>query len=211
MLGHAGPQFFAIQTIKELPMKLRIAIRCLLFTVIVSAMALAANAQAKSDAKPTFASVLDHQLTGTEKTVVPAADAMPADKYDFAPTQGDFKGVRTFGAEVKHMAVANYALGAGILGEKPPVDLGGGPNGPANITSKADIMKFLNDSFVYAHKAVNSISETNILEPIKSPFGSSMTTRLALAVSLCGHPYDHYGQMVEYLRMNSIIPPASRK
>ncbi len=192
-------------------MKLRIAIRCLLFTVIVSAMALAANAQAKSDAKPTFASVLDHQLTGTEKTVVPAADAMPADKYDFAPTQGDFKGVRTFGAEVKHMAVANYALGAGILGEKPPVDLGGGPNGPANITSKADIMKFLNDSFVYAHKAVNSISETNILEPIKSPFGSSMTTRLALAVSLCGHPYDHYGQMVEYLRMNSINPPASRK
>jgi hypothetical protein len=192
-------------------MKLRVAVRCLVFSLIVSAMALAAYSQDKPDAKPTFASVLDHQLSGTEKTVVPAADAMPADKYDFAPTQGDFKGVRTFGAEVKHMAVANYALGAGILGEKPPVDLGGGPNGPANITSKADIMKFLNDSFVYAHKAVNSVNETNILEPIKSPFGTNMTTRLALAMSLCGHPYDHYGQMVEYLRMNNIIPPASRK
>lgn len=192
-------------------MKLHIAVRCLLFSVIVSAMALAANAQAKSDAKPTFASVLDHQLSGTEKTVVPAADAMPADKYDFAPTQGDFKGVRTFGAEIKHMATANYALGAGILGEKPPVDLGGGPDGPANIKSKDDIMKLLNDSFVYAHKAVNSVNETNILEPIKSPFGTNMTTRLALSISLIGHPYDHYGQMVEYLRMNNIIPPASRK
>jgi len=188
-------------------MKLRIAISSVLFAMVVSAAALATN----PDEKATFASVLDRQFTNSEKTVVPAADAMPAEKYDFAPTQGDFKGVRNFGAEVKHMAVANFAIGAAILGEKPPVDLGGGPNGPANIQSKADLMKFLNDSFVYAHKAINSITADNILEPIKSPFGSNMTTRLALATSLISHPYDHYGQMVEYLRMNSIIPPASRQ
>ncbi len=189
-------------------MKIRIVVGCLLLSFAVASLALA---QDKAEPKPTFASVLDRQLTNSEKTAVPAADAMPADKYDFAPTQGEFKGVRTFGAEVKHMAVANYALGAGILGEKPPVDLGGGPDGPANIKSKADIMKFLNDSFVYAHKAINSINETNILEPIKSPFGSNMTTRLGLSISLISHPFDHYGQMVEYLRMNGIIPPASRK
>lgn len=192
-------------------MNLRTATSWVLFSLVVSTAALAAGPQAKTDEKPTFASVLDQQLTRTEKTVVPAADAMPDAKYDFAPTQGEFKGVRSFGAEVKHMAVANYALGAGILGEKPPVDLGGGPDGPAGIKSKADVMKFLNDSFVYAHKAVNSVNETNVLEPIKSPFGSNTTTRLALSISLIGHPYDHYGQMVEYLRMNGIIPPASRK
>jgi hypothetical protein len=192
-------------------MKLRIAVFCLVASLAITATAIAAGPQAKPESKPTFASVLDHQLSGTEKTVVPAAEAMPEDKYDFAPTQGEFKGVRTFGAEVKHMAVANYALGAAILGEKPPVDLGGGPDGPAGMKSKADIMKFLNDSFVYAHKAINSINETNILEPVKSPFGPNMTTRLALAMSLTGHPYDHYGQMVEYLRMNGIVPPASRK
>ena len=189
-------------------MKIRIAVGCLLLSFGVASMALA---QDKAEPKPTFASVLDRQLTNSEKTVVPAAEAMPEDKYDFAPTQGEFKGVRTFGAEVKHMAVANYHLGAGILGEKPPVDLGGGPDGPATLKSKADIMKFLNDSFVYAHKAINSVNETNVLEPIKSPFGSSMTTRLGLSVSLISHPFDHYGQMVEYLRMNGIIPPASRK
>ena len=194
-------------------MKSRIAVLCLLLSVGVLTFAFTAFAQEKTektDAKPTFASVLDHQLSNSEKTVVPAADAMPEDKYGFAPSQGDFKGVRTFGGEIKHMAVANYALGAGILGEKPPVDLGG-PDGPPAVKSKADIMKFLNDSFVYAHKAINSISESNILEPIKSPFGANTTTRLALATSLISHPYDHYGQMVEYLRMNSIIPPASRK
>jgi hypothetical protein len=190
-------------------MKLRIAISSVLFSLLLSAVSFAADPQAKTDEKPTFASVLDHQLSSAEKVVVPAADAMPEDKYGFVPTQGEFKTVRTFGLEVKHMATANYALGAAILGEKSPVDLGG-PNGPANITSKADIMKYLNDSFVYAHKAINSISEANILEPIKSPFGTNMTTRLALAMSICGHPYDHYGQMVVYLRMNGIIPPASR-
>ena len=192
-------------------MKKRIAVYCLLASLAVTASAIAANPQATAEPKATFASVLDHQLSGTEKAVVPAAEAMPDDKYDFAPTQGEFKGVRTFGAEVKHMAVANYALGAAILGEKPPVDLGGGPDGPANIKSKAETTKFLNDSFAYAHKAVNSVNEANILEPVKSPFGSNMTTRLALSISLIGHPYDHYGQMVEYLRMNGIIPPASRK
>jgi len=192
-------------------MKMRIVVCCLLASLAITATAIAADPQTKSEPKPTFASVLDHQLSGTEKAVVPAAEAMPEDKYNFAPTQGEFKGVRTFSAEVKHMAVANYALGAGILGEKPPVDLGGGPDGPATLTTKADILKFLNDSFVYAHKALNSINETNILEPVKSPFGPGMTTRLALAMSITGHPYDHYGQMVEYLRMNGIVPPASRK
>ncbi len=192
-------------------MRMRIAVCCLLASLAITGTVKAADPQAKPETKPTFASVLDHQLSNTEKTVVPAAEAMPEDKYGFAPTQGEFKGVRDFGAEVKHMAVANYALGAAILGEKPPVDLGGGPNGPASIKSKAEIVKFLNDSFVYAHKAVSSINEANILEPVKSPFGSNMTTRLALSISIISHPFDHYGQMVEYLRMNGIIPPASRK
>jgi hypothetical protein len=192
-------------------MKSRIAVCGLSLSLLVAITALAAGAQAPPEPKPTFASVLDHQLTGTEKVVVPAADAMPEDKYGFVPTQGEFKTVRSYGAEIKHMAVANYFLGATILGEKPPVDLGGGPDGPPAMKSKAEIMQFLKDSFVYAHKALNSITEANILEPIKSPMGTNMTTRLALATSIIGHPFDHYGQMVVYLRMNGIIPPASRK
>ena len=187
-------------------MKSRIATASALFTLILAVAAFAAN----PDEKPTFASVLDHQLTNVEKTVIPAADAMPADKYDFAPTQGEFKGVRSFGAQVKHMAVANYALGAGILGEKPPINLTA-PDAPPEVKTKADLIKFLNDSFAYAHKALNSITDANVLEPIKSPFGNNMTTRLALATSIISHPFDHYGQMVVYLRMNNIIPPASRK
>ena len=174
----------------------------------------AANAQAatqaKPDQKPTFAMVFDRNLGAVEKEVVSAAEAMPEDKFNFAPTQGEFKGVRTYAQQIKHIAATSYMLGAAILGEKPPVDLGKGENGPDNITSKADVVKFLKDSFDYAHKAAKSIDENNVLGMVPAPWGNNKVTRLSLTIIMLGHPFDHYGQMVEYLRMNGIVPPASR-
>jgi hypothetical protein len=165
------------------------------------------------DAKPadhrTVAQVLDRSVTGVENEFVPAADAMPEDKYSFVPTNGEFKGVRSFAQQVKHVAAVNYLVGAAILEEKPPVDLGS-ENGPDSLKTKADIVKFLKDSFAYVHKAVGTMNDGNLLSPIKSPFGEGMTTRLGMATLIVGHCFDHYGQMVEYLRMNSIVPPASR-
>ncbi len=169
----------------------------------------AAHAQGKMDQKATFAAVFDHSLSGVEKEFVSGAEAMPDDKFNFAPTQGEFKGVRTFAQQVKHVAAVNYMFGAAILSEKPPVNVGS-ENGPDNLTSKADIVKFLKDSFAYLHKALNSIDEKNVLEKVQSPFGPNKITRLSLTIIALGHPFDHYGQMVEYLRMNNIVPPASR-
>jgi len=157
----------------------------------------------------TIAQVLDRSVSGVEKEFVSAADAMLEDKYSFAPTVGEFKGVRTFAQQVKHVAAVNYLVAAAILEEKPPVELGD-ENGPDSLKSKADIVNFLKDSFAYVHKAVGSINEGNLLGLIKSPFGEGMTTRLGMATLVVGHCFDHYGQMVEYLRMNSIVPPASR-
>jgi len=165
------------------------------------------------DAKPaehqTIAQVMDRSVTGVENEFVPAAAAMPEDKYSFAPSNGEFKGVRTFAQQVKHVAAVNYMVGAAILEEKPPVELGG-ENGPDSVKSKADIEKFLKESFAYVHKAVAAINDGNLLNPIKSPFGKGMVTRQGMATLIVGHCFDHYGQMVEYLRMNGIVPPASR-
>src|SRR5579863_10687651 len=97
----------------------------------------AASPQGKSDQKATFALVYGRTLDGIEHEVVPAVEAMPEDKFNFAPTQGEFKGVRTFAQQAKHIAAVNYMLGAAILSEKPPVELGS-ENGPDGITSKAD-------------------------------------------------------------------------
>jgi uncharacterized damage-inducible protein DinB len=162
------------------------------------------------DEKKTVAQVLDSGIKIIEGDFVPAAEAMHEEKYGFAPTNGEFKGVRTFAEQIKHVAAINYIVAAIILGEKPPVDTNG-EKGPESAKSKAEILKFLKDSFAYAHKAVATITDANALEPIPNPFGQAKTTRLSLGSVFPWHGFDHYGQMVEYLRMNGIVPPASRQ
>jgi hypothetical protein len=194
-------------TFKEILMK---AIKWLFASMLLLAgSGLSLGQDTKAAEHRTVAQVLDRSVSGVESEFVPAADAMPEDKYSFAPTNGEFKGVRTFAQQVKHVAAVNYLIGAAILEEKPPVDPGG-ENGPDSVKTKADIVKFLKDSFAYAHKAVGTINDGNLLSPIKSPFGENTVTRLGMATLIVGHCFDHYGQMVEYLRMNNIVPPASR-
>src|SRR5713101_484853 len=146
-----------------------------------------------------------------EKVIVSAADAMPADKYGFAPTDGEFKGVRTFGQMVKHLSATNYILAAAALGEEPPADAGD-ELGPEAVRTKDEILRYLKGSFAYLDKAIEAIGQKTALvrsSPI-SPLKSTEATRLALVVESLVHAFDHYGQMVEYLRMNGVVPPASR-
>ncbi len=179
------------------------------FCVLALGAFCSAQGNKMKDEHKTVTQVLDRAVSNMEHEFVPAAEAMPEDKFGFAPTSGEFKSVRTFGQQIKHVAAVNYELGAAILQEKVPVDIGD-ESGPASVTSKADILKYLNDSFAYVHKAVQTVNEKNLIEPVKSPFGEGSVTRLGLATSVAAHGFDHYGQMVEYLRMNGIVPPASR-
>jgi uncharacterized damage-inducible protein DinB len=150
---------------------------------------------------------LNAVLSIGEQEFVATADAMPEDKYSFAPTSGEFKGVRTFAEQVKHVAAVNYIFGATILQEKPPVDTGA-EKGPESIKTKAQIMQFLKESFTYLHKALGSITEKNELDQLT--FFGDKAARLSVGAFAGAHPMDHYGQMVVYLRMNGIVPPASR-
>ena len=163
----------------------------------------------KKDEHRTVTQVLDRSVTNTEHEFTSAAEAMPEDKFEFAPTNGEFKGVRTFGEQIKHVAAVNYIFGAAILSEKVPVDVGD-ESGPASVKTKPAILSYLKDSFAYVHKAIETINEKNLVDPLKSPFGEGSVTRLGLATSVAAHGFDHYGQMVEYLRMSGIVPPASR-
>jgi hypothetical protein len=172
--------------------------------------AVAAQAAAKpKEEHRSVTQVLDRTVLNMEHEFIPAAEAMPEEKFGFAPTEGEFKGVRTFAQQIKHVAAVNYELGAALMEQKSPVDIGD-ESGPASITSKADILKFLKESFEYVHKAIATINEKNLVETVKSPFGEGSVTRLSLATTVAWHGFDHYGQMVEYLRMNGIVPPASR-
>jgi hypothetical protein len=156
-----------------------------------------------------------HALQGllkiAEKEIQSGVDAMPADKFGFAPTDGEFKGVRTFGQMVKHLSATNYILAAAALGEETLADVGD-EVGPETVRTKAEILNYLNGSFTHLSKAVEAIGQTNapVNPPPISPLKKGEVTRSALIVESLMQAYDHYGQMVEYLRMNGVVPPASR-
>jgi uncharacterized damage-inducible protein DinB len=161
----------------------------------------------------TISSAIDREISMVEKEVVDAAEAMPDAKFDFSPEKlnlpgSDYKGVRTFGEQLKHIAASNYLIWSPMTGENPPDTVNDG-KGPDSMKSKADIIKFLKESFAFGHKAVATLNAANLVEPIKRK-DRAPTTRLFLATFAAAHAFDHYGQLVEYLRMNGIVPPASR-
>src|SRR5947207_8482897 len=172
----------------------------------------AAGASASPSTPPTIASTIDREISLVEKEVVEAAEAMPENKFDFSPEKldlagSDYKGVRTFGQQLKHIAASNYLIWSPITGEKPPDTVNDG-KGPDSMKAKAEIIKYLKDSFAFGHKSVSTLNSSNLVQPITSGSGKP-TTRLFLATFAAAHCFDHYGQMIEYLRMNGIVPPAS--
>ena len=180
----------------------------LLFALCASAFL---PAFAADTAAPPISKVFDQQLSSLEREFVPLVEAMPAEKFSFAPTAGEFKGVRTFAQQATHVAYVNYAVAAAVLGEKNPSETDASENGPANLKTKDDIVKYVKDSFAYAHKAMATLTDANLNQMVKSAFGNNKTPRVYMASVALWHSFDHYGQMVVYARMNGIVPPASRR
>jgi hypothetical protein len=156
----------------------------------------------------------DSQVSVIEFEMMGAVKAMPAEKFDFAPSQAifvpsqktDFATVRTFAQEATHVAQANYFFYSTVSGLKPDVDVQGLPN----LTKKDDVVAALAGSFAFAHKAIATLTPANAFELVKIQIPGTWT-RGTLAGFGVSHAFDHYGQMVEYLRMNGIVPPASAK
>jgi uncharacterized damage-inducible protein DinB len=174
----------------------------------------APQAQQTPQPPPTIASAVDRQISLIEKEVVEAAEAMPDDKFNFSPEGlnlpgSDYKGVRTFALQVRHIATANYAFWSPLTGDKMPAGIKG-PNGPEDLTTKAQIVQFLKDSYALGHKAAATLTSDNLTEALSMAGRPNKVPRLYLATFAVAHAFDHYGQMVEYLRMNGIVPPASR-
>src|SRR5215471_1519092 len=166
---------------------------------------LAAQAQMPPQSK-TVADSINYIWKEEVQEFTSLADAMPEDKWSFKPTQGAFTNVRTFGEQVKHVACANFAFAGKLLGEKPPPHCDTG--GPDPAKTKAEIMKYLKDSFSKMDQAIAGTNDKNMLDPVKGPYGGD--NRLSTLNVAIWHISDHYGQLVEYLRMNNIVPPASR-
>lgn len=143
-----------------------------------------------------------------ERSFTALAEAMPAERYDFRPTGEAFEHARSFGEQVKHVACSNVAFFREVEQLEPPsqCDVGG----PHPATTKAELLAYLGQSFEYANRVLLGMTPDNLLEPTHGPYGGE-ATRLQLTTLGIWHVSDHYGQLVVYLRMNGLVPPASRR
>ena len=174
-----------------------------------------AAGQAASAAKVVSpAEAVNAQLSLIEGEMMGAVKAMPAEKYGFAPNASifvasqktEFPSVRTFAQQATHVAQANYFLFSSMSGLKPDVDM----SAIQKLTTKDEIVAALAASFAFGHKAIDTLTTENAFEVLKSP-EPGLQTRATLSTFAVAHAFDHYGQMVEYLRMNGIVPPASAR
>jgi hypothetical protein len=159
----------------------------------------------------TVALAVDRDISRIEKQILDIAEAMPEEKFNFSPEDlhlpgANYKGVRSFAVQLKHVATSNYYIWSHVTGDKLPKWLGTDGNGPPSMHTKSEISKFLKDSFALGHRAAATLTAENILQLAEN----SKSNRLQQTEFGVAHAYDHYGQMVEYLRMNGIVPPASR-
>jgi len=155
---------------------------------------------------------MEQEIVKVENQFLAAAEAMPEDKFNFTPESlnlpgSQLKGVRTFAMQVRHVAADNFAIWAPLTGKPEPAGINA-PAGPSEMKSRAEILKFLKDSMAYSHQAAAGLTSQNALELVE--FRGNKVTRLSLAVLALTHMNDHYGQIVEYLRLSGIVPPASR-
>jgi uncharacterized damage-inducible protein DinB len=179
------------------------------FVAIAASLVAGNTAFAQTPAKPpaTMIGTIMPWWSMIEQSFVAAADAMPEEKWAFVPKDGAFDGVRTFAEQVKHVACANYAFFQEIEGKMPPDACEKG--GPSPARTKAELMTYLRDSFAYARQVIEKMTPANALDPASGRYGGD-STRLGLTTLAIWHASDHYGQIVVYLRMNGIVPPASR-
>jgi hypothetical protein len=172
-------------------------------------MICAAPAFAQQEEIPkNIADSVGETLRWTEGQFAGLAEAMPEEKYSFIPTGGNFKGVRTFAEQVKHVACAQFAFFNEIEGKTPPEHCEKG--GPEKAKTKAELLKYLRDSFAYGNKVLATINEKNALERVEGPYAGP-NTKLGIAVTAVWHIADHYGQLVPYARMNGIVPPTTQQ
>ena len=163
---------------------------------------------AQTPAGSATSSVLE-MVAGIEKTLTAVAEEMPEAKYEFVPTHGAFRGVRTFARQLKHAAAVQHLVAATILGERVTADMSD-ERGPDAVKTKAEVQEYLKQSFVALRRAAATVNDTNAFAPVKGPFGEASNTRVGLVMLAVSHSWNHYGQVVPYLRMNGIVPPRTQ-
>ena len=181
----------------------KLSVILLLSTLMMTASA-QAQAPAPAQANP-LSTWLRNAYTGNRNNIVRSAEKMPEENYGMRP--GAQQEVRTFAQQVSHVAFYNFLWCSQAKGEKNP-----NPGNLDKLTSKAEIMKVLNDAFTYCdgvYSALTDASGTEVIDITQENGRQTRNLRMGLLTLNYGHNNEIYGSMVVYLRMKNIVPPAS--
>jgi uncharacterized damage-inducible protein DinB len=133
------------------------------------------------------------------RLLITTAEAMPEDKWDYKATPAQ----RTFGQQVMHVVQVDQKLLGGLGGKTPA------PAINTAATSKADVLAALRQSLEYGAAVIKEFDDQGLLERVPGMFLGASASRLRLINFSMAHAQDVYGQMVVYLRLNGVTPPAS--
>jgi uncharacterized damage-inducible protein DinB len=185
-----------------------LAVALLMVACSVAQDASSKTATRTDDIPKSIAESVGGPMQFAEGAFLSVAEAMPEDKYAFVPTAGKFDGARSFAEQVKHVACAQFGFFNEFEGKKPPDDCEKGGHDPAK--TKAELIKYLKDSFDYSNHVLGTLTAQNALDRVEGRYAGP-NTKLGISVVAVWHITDHYGQMVEYLRMNGLVPPMTQK
>jgi len=188
-----------------------VAVSVVVFAIAPIIVAQEANSKAArppDDIPKSIAESVAFSMQFAEGNLVGLAEAMPENKYSFVPTAGKFDDARSFGEQIKHVACAHFAFFNEFEGRKPPEDCEKGGHDLAK--TKAELVQYLKSSFDYGNRVLATLTEKNALDRVEGRYAGP-NTKLGISVVAVWHMTDHYGQLVEYLRMNGIVPPMTQK
>jgi len=143
---------------------------------------------------------LRNQLTRAAKNTIGAAEAMPADKYGFKPTEAQVP----FGHWVSHATGANYRFCSKLTGATAP------EAGVKETDPKDKLVEALKKSFDYCSAQLPKLQDSQLGEEV-AVFGDHKMTKGAAVLELSADWADHYSQMATYLRLNGLLPPTAKK
>ncbi len=158
----------------------------------------ASTALAQSNSNP-VSSGAKMLYAATKNNVLKSAQEMPEESYSFKPVDS----VRSFGELVGHLADAQYEFCSAVVG-----DGNQGPGAEKNKKTKADLIQALKDGFAYCDGAYNAMTDAHAADPVKF-FGHDRAKITVLDFN-SGHNFEHYGNMITYLRMKGLVPPSSQ-
>lgn len=174
---------------------------CLLFC---GAMATVAVAASSAFAQGTSPSLVKELVAGWQRAatdIIDVAEAMPEEKYAYKPTAE----LSTFREQLVHVAGATQRFIDTAKGTK--IEAGQ----PHKAMTKAEVIALLKQTLQTGQEMLGSLTDAQLLEQVKFPFGNRMVTRFTFWQGPLYQVRNHHGQLVVYLRLNGIVPPTTAR